>query len=314
MINMDDSIPQAGETAPFERGLLDLPTWKSIAGWICSILLAIIFLVAGVWKLSDPLATSARMTQALIPPSLALATALAAGIFEALGGVLVLVPRWRRWGALLCGLMLLAFMIYIGIFYERLAGADCSCFPWIKRAVGPGFFISDALMLLLAAGAWVWSRPSESFRNAMVVLGAISVFAGAVYGVTAFRQTGLKAPDAITVNGQSVSLQQGRVFLFFFDPECSHCDRSARILARHTWKNVRLIAIPTTQPQWGEAFVRETKFPASLSLDVKPLRGVFEFTDPPYAVVLRDGRQVKALTFMDEKEAETVLRQLGFIE
>lgn len=254
------------------------------------------------------------MTQALIPPSLALATALAAGIFESFGGVLVLVPRWRRWGALLCGLMLAAFMVYIGANYSKLLGADCSCFPWVKRAVGPGFFISDALMMLLAVGAWVWARPSESLRNALVALGAITVFAFAVFGVTISRQTGLKAPDSITVKGQSVSLQQGRVFLFFFDPECSHCDRSARALAKHTWKSVRLIAIPTTQQQWGDVFVRETKIPAEVSLDVKPLREVFSFTDPPYAVALENGRQVAAFTFAVDKEAEDELRKRGFIE
>ena len=302
------------DAEPSPEPQLVLPAWKTAASWVCAVLLAAIFLVAGVWKLSDPLATEQRMMQALIPPSLALATALGAGIAETFSGLLMLVPRWRRWGALLCGLMLLAFMVYIGANYSRLMGEDCSCFPWLKRAVGPGFFISDALMLLLAVGAWFWSRPSESLQKALVALGVVAVFAGVVYGVTASRQTGIMAPSTITVNGQPFSLRQGRTFVFFFDPECAHCDQAARAMAKMSWKNVRLVAIPTTQQQWGEAFVQETKFPAALSLDDKPLRAVFSFTDPPYGVALEGGRQLQVFTFMEEHEAETGLRKLGFIE
>jgi sugar (pentulose or hexulose) kinase len=40
----------------------------------------------------------------------------------------------------------------------------------------------------------------------VVVLGAVAVFAGASYGVLMMRQTGLKAPDTITVDGQPVPL------------------------------------------------------------------------------------------------------------
>jgi hypothetical protein len=110
-------------------------------------------------------------------------------------------------------------------------------------------------------------------------------------------------------------LIEGRVLLYFFDPECAHCDQAARRMATHAWKaDARILAVPTTQKQWGAAFVRETKLPAALTLDSAPLREVFKFTDPPYAVALRDGRQQEALPFFDEKEPETTLRRLGFIE
>ena len=35
--------------------------------------------------------------------------------------------------------------------YNTLAGKDCSCFPLVKRSIGPGFFIGDMVMLLMAA-------------------------------------------------------------------------------------------------------------------------------------------------------------------
>src|SRR5436190_1606615 len=87
-----------------------------------------------------------------------LTSALFLGIVETFAGVLVLVPRFRRWGATLGGLLLVVFMIYIGVNYEALRGAECSCFPWVKRAVGPGFFIGDGVMLGLAALAGFWAK------------------------------------------------------------------------------------------------------------------------------------------------------------
>ena len=80
-----------------------------------------------------------------------MAGALIVGVAETIAGVLLLVPRLRRWGAMLSGALLIIFVVYFGINYNALRGQDCSCFPWLKRAVGPGFFIGDGAMLALAA-------------------------------------------------------------------------------------------------------------------------------------------------------------------
>ena len=297
-----------------EAGPIALPAWKEWTGTVCSAGLALLFVVAGVWKLSDPLATEVRMTQALIPASLALAVALAAGIAEVWAGALIVVPRWRRWGAWLCALMLAAFMVYFAVFYNALRGADCSCFPWLKRVVGPGFFISDALMLGMAVVAGFWSRRSESWRQALVALGAIVVFAGVTYGVTLARHTTVQAPAEIAVDGQALALRQGRVLLYFFDPQCMHCFARAQELSRLKWRNVRRVAVATTSPQWGAGFLRDTGFEAGLSSDVQLLRKTFQFGDPPYGVALEAGRQVEVFSFIKDGEAEQVLRRLGWAE
>jgi hypothetical protein len=205
-------------------------------------------------------------------------------------------------------------MIYIGVNYQALAGEDCSCFPWLKRAVGVEFFVSDALMLVAAVIAGLWARPSESLRQALLVLAAVTVFAGAVYGMTKARQTGIEAPAQITVDGKAFNLQQGRVFLYFFDPECSHCDTAARKLQTHAWQDVRIVAVATANPQWGPQFLSATGFKAKLSPDSASLREIFKFTDPPYGVALEHGRQRAAFTFFDKLEPETGLRQMGWIK
>lgn len=51
---------------------------------------------------------------------------MAVPAFETLTGILLLIPRYRRWGAWLAAVMLIAFMVYIGVLYDRLLGDDCN--------------------------------------------------------------------------------------------------------------------------------------------------------------------------------------------
>ncbi|HOK47561.1 MAG TPA: hypothetical protein PLK67_16580, partial [Bryobacteraceae bacterium] len=46
--------------------------WKNAAGLFSAILLALIFLVSGLWKVLDPFSAAERMVQALIPDPLAM--------------------------------------------------------------------------------------------------------------------------------------------------------------------------------------------------------------------------------------------------
>jgi uncharacterized membrane protein YphA (DoxX/SURF4 family) len=291
----------------------DLPSWKYWVATGSAIFLAVIFLISGIWKISDPLGTAARMMQALVPSALALPVALATGVIEAWAGVMIVVPRWRRWGGWLCVAMLTVFMIYFGVNYQALRGADCSCFPWLKRIVGPGFFISDALMLVLAGAAVLWSRPSQAVTKALVALGALVVFAGVVYGVTAVRLTGVRAPSPLVVDGKPTSIEQGRTLLFFFDPECTHCLAAAQAMAQWQWKDVRLIAIPTVNPQWAGYFLQRAGLRASVSNDSEKLRAVFKFTDPPYFVALEEGRQEQVFPAYDENEPHQTLIKMGWL-
>lgn len=289
--------------------------WKYWLGWTCAVALAALFLVSGLWKLVDPLGTEQRMVQMLFPRQIALLVAIGVGITEAWAGVMILVPRWRKWGAWLCGLLLVAFMVYMGVNYARLTGEDCSCFPWLKRVVGPAFFVSDAAMLLGALLAGMWVRPTEGWKHAAVALAAIVVFAGAMYAVTASQQTGALAPASVVVDGKPFSLHEGRVFVYFFDPECMHCYEAAQRMSKYAWKrDVKLLTVPTVNPKWAAGFLKDTGLKASIANDPIALRDVFKFTDPPYAAAIERGRQVAALPFFDEKEPLAALRKLGWVE
>jgi uncharacterized membrane protein YphA (DoxX/SURF4 family) len=223
-----------GETAIGEPIILPLDlkeqrSWQIILNWTCAILIAIVFLAAGLWKASDPTGAAVRLAQAKVPESLSVLAAVLFGIAETFTGILLLIPRFRRWGSWLGSLLLISFIVFIGIHYRELAGSDCSCFPWLKRAVGPQFFIGDGIMLLLAVGAGLWSRPPQNPRSASLVLAAVAVFALISYGVASTRHSGTQAPATVAAeSGPPIPLRQGKVFIYFFNPHCLHCLEAGR--------------------------------------------------------------------------------------
>ncbi len=296
---------------------VDLPAWKKGIGGVCAVLLAILFFVSGAWKLTDPFVWSQALVEFRLPSALALPGALALGIGETLGAVLILVPRFRRWGSWLLGLLLVVFMVYIGANYGALVGKECSCFPLVKRTVGPAFFVGDGVFLLMAIVSGMWARTSESLRGALVILGAVVVFAGASFGVNVARESGLKAPASITVDGKPLSLQQGNTFLFFYDPTCTHCEAAARKMAKLNWKDTNVVAIPIDTPQFAASFLHDTGFKAGTSNDLDLLRGTFKFATAPYGVALVRGHQkatVDVGVFETDGQPAALLHGLGFVE
>jgi uncharacterized membrane protein YphA (DoxX/SURF4 family) len=320
---MNDSMAQPQEGF----GALELPSWKTTLSWVAAVLVALLFLASGLWKITDVQGAAMRMAQAKVPESLSQAAALLFGIAETVGAVLILVPRFRRWGAIVTGLLLVAFMVYIGIYYNALRGEDCSCFPWLKRAVGPGFFIGDGLMLLLAVCAGIWSKRPGSLRSAFLILGAVSVFALVSYGVAEARQTGTKAPDVAMVQevlpagaqaeqppeAKPYSLQHGKILLFFFDPQCMHCLDAAKRMSKLDWGDTRIVAIPVEMPQYAPQFLRDTGMKAVYTKEFEKLAPIFSYTAYPFGVALENGREKAPLTKFEGEEPAATLKQLGFV-
>ena len=286
--------------------------WKSRLSWVGAVPLAALFLVSGAWKVTGPLGWAVRIGELRVPHDLTLAAALAAGIAETVGAVWILVPRFRRWGAILIGLLLAGFMAWFAFHYGALRGADCSCFPWAKRVVGPGFFAGDAAMLVLAVLAGVGAPRPAGARQAMAIAATVAVVALVSYGVETQRAAEAPVPAQVTVNGQPYSIGRGRFFLFFFNPQCSHCADAARRMARLDWRDATVIAVPIEQPQFAGQFLDETGLRAVVSTDFQKLKQAVGYTLYPYGVAVEDGRQKARLTGFDAPEPEATLQRLGF--
>jgi hypothetical protein len=295
---------------------VDLPSWKRIVSWISAILLGLIFLVSGGWKVLSPLTTGELLEQARVPAGWGPLGAAALGSLELLAAFLLFVPRFRRLGGMLSAALLVFFIGWVGYFYPALAGQECSCFPLIKRTVGPGFFVGDGLMLLLALAAWFWAAPFTRMRVPLLALGTLAVFAAVSLGVAHAQNRGIKAPTPIVIDGKPESIESGKVFLFFYDPQCMHCDAAARFMSKFDWNGTHVVALPTTQPEFAASFLHDTGLKASTSLDTEKLRKTFQFVDPPYGVALEEGHQVASFgqAKFNAPSPKSDLEKLGFVK
>ena len=308
---MDDSIarPRA------ELASLELPGWKSAVSWTAATLLTVAFAVSGIWKLTYPLDWASRIAQLKFPEHLSLPLALALGIAETSAAAMILAPRLRRAGAAIIGLLLAGFLLYFAINYSALRGADCTCFPWVKRVVGPGFFIGDGAMLALAFMAGIWAKPFQGRRTLALLVGVVVVYAFVSYGVAAVRQSGTPAPASIAVNGVPYSLQQGKILLYYFDPECEHCYKAAQKMSKLDWGSTRVVGVPVSTPRFAPMFMNETGLKAPLTSDLDKLKAVFPYTATPSAVAIENGHEKAMLTqFESDTEPAATLKQLGFVK
>jgi uncharacterized membrane protein YphA (DoxX/SURF4 family) len=290
--------------------------WQIALNWTAAILMAAVFLVAGVWKATDPARVAVMLTQLKVPQSLSLSLSICLAIGETFTGILLLLPRFRKWGSIAASVLLLAFMVYIGWNYAALRGADCSCFPWLKRTVGPGFFVGDAVMLALAVVAGLYTPFTSSLKTAAAVLGIVTVLVLGSWGFASTRHTGVKAPDSITLEGgKKISLAEGKVFIYFFNPQCMHCLDAGKKLSALDFGDTRFIGVPTENPQYAAWFMGKagllSKGPVSDDLDI--LKKLFPFDLPPAGVALEDGYEKGMLLQFEDAEPKATLSKLGFI-
>lgn len=255
------------------------------------------------------------MEQLKVPSWGSLPLVVVLGIVETTAGLLVLIPKYRRIGAWMIVGLLVVFMGYIGLNYQALVGQDCSCFPWLKRAVNPAFFAEDGAMLVAALAAAWFSQKSAGLKLPAIALLSAVVLSTASFGYNHMLQSNIQVPLNITVEGKPYNLHQGHIFLWFFDPQCSHCEDAAKHMSTYKWKSdVTVISFPTQQPQWAEGFLHDTKFVAKVSTDTTEMRRFFTFNYPPYGVVLFNGRVQGIVQSYDAPQPEADLRTFGLIE
>ena len=283
-------------------------------GLAAAVAMALLWFTAGLWKLTDISGWQLKLTQLLVPAGLSLAGTLLVGISEVAAGVLLLRPAWRRWGGWLSAALLAGFMVYMGVNYTALRGEDCSCFPWLERAVGPAFFWSDAAMLAASLAAVLFSPRPRGLRGAGAAVLVVAAFASVMLGVDRLApEPALTYRESITADGQPYDLGRGRVFLYFFNPSCMHCLHAGQAMAKHDWQ-VDFVGIPTQDPDWGPGFVQDAGLQdVLLSPDVETLRETFVFQDVPYGVLMEDGAVIEDVVFWEEPGLGETLREHGFV-
>lgn len=291
----------------FER-----PAWQTVLQWSASLAVAVLFLASGLWKVTDPFGWSVLLHQFKVPQGVSLPFGVALGTLETFTGILFLVPKYRRLAAWTGSGLLIVFMVYIGWNYRALHGADCSCFPFVKRAVDPAFFAEDGAMILAAILGGIWAPATGKLRGAVAILGAVAVFALVFFGIASARRTGTVAPPSITVDGKPYSIAAGKVFIYFYDPECMHCLDAGERMAKLDWGDTKFVGQPVVRPQFAPAFMERTGLKGVTAGDLALLKKTFPYAGTPAAVAIQDGREVEAITKFDDPEPVVTVRRLGF--
>ncbi len=297
-----------------QETVLQDAVWKSWIGWITAVAMAFLWFAAGLWKLSDISGWQLKLTQLLVPVKWSLAATMTVAAAEVAAGVLLLRTSWRRWGGYLSAALLVAFMSYMAINYQTLRGEDCSCFPWLERAVGPAFFWSDAAMLAIAVLAACFAPKPSVGKSAAGAMFGVVLFAGAMLAVDRLGpQPGEDVPAAITADGKTYGLREGKIFLYFFNPSCMHCLDAGQKMSQYDW-NSDFVGIPTQDFDWGPGFVEDAGLKnVKLSSDLKMLKETFPFEDVPYGAVIENGKVLERIVFWEEPELNEKLRGYGFI-
>lgn len=307
-------LAQHGDISSIEPAA-DLSGWKNIAGLTAAVLMAVVWLGAGLWKLTVISQFQLMLTQLLVPVSLSLPATIAVIIGDLTAGVLLLRPEWRRMGGVFSIVLLVIFMGYFAINYEALRGADCSCFPWVKRAVGPELFWSDGAMVALSLlAAWFAPRVGGLRRAAYVVAGIAAISMAALAVDKLGPAPAADVPATIAVEDGAFSLREGRVFVYFFNPMCLHCLDAGKTMATYEW-TAAFVGVPTEEEDFAQGFVDDTGLKnVKLSSDADLLKETFPFQDPPYAVAIEDGVVKERMPFFEEPELGERLRELGFVK
>jgi hypothetical protein len=175
------------------------------------------------------------------------------------------------------------------------------------------FFVGDGLMLAAAVAAGYWSQRVTRKLGAILIFAAVSVFALVSYGAAAVKDTGTEAPAQVAVDGKPYSLHSGKIFIYFFDPECMHCLEAGRKLARMKWGDTKVLGVPTRMPQFAESFMKTTEMNQPISTDWVILNHTFSIKGTPGGIALENGHEKAQLTQFEGDEPAATLAKMGFI-
>ncbi len=224
-----------------------------VALLLARLVLAAIFGVAGVAKLSDLGGSMEAVAGFGVPRRFSRAAGIALPLAELLSAALLLPAATASFGLTIAVALLLAFTIAIGTSMARGQAPDCHCFGQLhSEPAGPRTLARNVTLLAAATAAlavslshqgpsalaWV-GRLAPLAASAVVVV-ALAAAAGAVwYVVRATRATATRAqglsegtpapPFALaTVDGPEVSLDEllrrgPPVVLVFTDSHCTDC-------------------------------------------------------------------------------------------
>jgi len=131
----------------------------------CRLVVAGLFIWAGVLKIIDPLGFARSIQNyRLFPRELAFIIAIILPWVEVLSGAFLIIGIFRRSSALLISLMLIGFIGLVAIAMLRGIDTDCGCFGSLSRKADLKLILMDGVMLFLTLNVF-FARPHPRLRG-----------------------------------------------------------------------------------------------------------------------------------------------------
>ena len=173
---------------------------------LARLLLAAIFIVAGLSKLADLKGSRRALSEFGLPPFLANQLGVMLPVVELAIAGLLLPATYARWGGLSALVLLLIFVAGMGINLKLGRTPDCHCFGQLhSKPVGASTLLRNAMFAVLAASV-VWRGSDVPISSLLNVIGGLSVS----------QATGLVLLAAVTFEGWllfNLVRQNGRLLL-----------------------------------------------------------------------------------------------------
>jgi uncharacterized membrane protein YphA (DoxX/SURF4 family) len=149
------------------------------ADWVCRITIAVVFLLAAIPKIFDPLdfakaIANYRVSFPIIGQDYTFAVALFLPALEAVVAIALFSNKWKRAASIIAGAMLVMFIVLIGQAVIRGLNIDCGCFgtgalaKTLASKVGIGKILEDVLWLVMCAYIFWRTQPPGRKRYALV--------------------------------------------------------------------------------------------------------------------------------------------------
>jgi peroxiredoxin len=194
-----------------------------VALLLARLVLAGVFLVAGVAKLADRRGSVQAMRDFGVPERLAAPLGTALPIAEIAVAVLLIPTATARWGALGALALLLAFVAGIGVNLARGNTPDCHCFGQLhsepagwSTLIRNGILSAVAAFLLVAgwddagASAVAWLGDLTAFERVMLAVGVAALALIAVEGWALFHLLQQNGRLLIRLDALEDAVQTGR--------------------------------------------------------------------------------------------------------
>ena len=290
-------------------------------GWVLAIALAAIFGATGVMKLYSPAVAGIGLVQSGVPSAFGLPAAVILGSVELFAAVLLLLPAYRRTGAVLTAVLTGLFIAYMAARYTQLKGVECGCLPGWYREVGVRFFVEDGLMLAGAIGLAVLSPPVRAagrwFRTpALLLLGVLVAGSASAVLEPVLAQENTLTMRVMDRDGRVAEMplsSRSYTVLYFYNPTCLTCRKVSRELAglRLT---APLIVLPDGPPEQAYEYLNEAGMKNALvSPDYVLLSERFGLRQVPTIYLLKGSRPERAIIDFESGEFQKALRDHGLL-